>query len=133
MFVSRANPYAWTVAFACMMIGLTGCSAWREVRIANLSPDGRTLTVNVIFGKPDLNGRHCERVTSTELSESPSRVIIGVQVDDSCRRSWPWEGKLRSNAGYVHPVQLRLKGPLGDRSVYSNTDHQRVRIIRENP
>ncbi|MEO3890478.1 hypothetical protein [Nonomuraea sp. B5E05] len=70
------------------------------------------MTVELIFGAPDETGRPCERVTDTEVAESPSRVVVGVEVDASCRRSWPWEQGLTNMVGRAHFVQLQLAEPL---------------------
>ncbi|WP_345572829.1 hypothetical protein [Nonomuraea rosea] len=85
-----------------------------------LSPDGRTLTVRVLFSRPPSSPEPCERVAGTMVEESASTVVIGVLVDeDICDRPWPWEEPTmyETLAAYAHPVRLRLKAPLGGRVV----------------
>ncbi|MEU6726555.1 hypothetical protein ABZ917_22880 [Nonomuraea wenchangensis] len=120
------------LALACSALVMAGCGAstWQDIRVATLSPDGKTLTVKLIFGAPDETGRPCERVTDTEVTESPSRVVIGVEVDDSCRRSWPWEEELTNMVGRAHLVQLKLKEPLGERTVVNSSSDEPVTINR---
>ncbi|WP_329428911.1 hypothetical protein OG339_06790 [Streptosporangium sp. NBC_01495] len=88
------------------------------------------MTVELTFGESDETGRPCERVTDTEVTESPSRVVIGVEVDASCRRSWPWEEELTNLVGRAHYVRLKLEKPLGGRTVV-NTGHEPVTISQE--
>ncbi len=124
---------SFALALTCTVLVMAGCGAstWQDIRVATLSPDGRTLTVKLIFGGPDKTGRPCERVTDTEVTESPSRVVIGVEVDDSCRRSWPWEEEFTNMVGRAHLVQLKLKEPLGERTVVNNSDDEPVTIDRQ--
>ncbi|MEU6796677.1 hypothetical protein ABZ907_33715 [Nonomuraea wenchangensis] len=128
MFTSRSLA----LALACSALVMAGCGAstWQDIRVATLSPDGKALTVKLIFGAPDETGRPCERVTDTEVAESPSRVVIGVEVDDSCRRSWPWEEELTNMVGRAHLVQLKLKEPLGERTVVNSSSDEPVTINR---
>ncbi|HEX4818496.1 MAG TPA: hypothetical protein VFV66_37640 [Nonomuraea sp.] len=120
------------LALACVALATVGCgaSAWQDIRIATLSPDGKKLTVKLVFGAPDATGRPCERVTDTEVTETPSRVVIGVEVDASCRRSWPWEEAFTNMVGRAHLVQFPLKEPLGERTVVNNTSVEPVTIDR---
>lgn len=128
MFTSRSL----VLALTCAALVMTGCGAstWQDIHFATLSPDDRTLTVTLTFGAPDESGRTCERVTDTEVTESPSRVVIGVEVDDSCRRSWPWEEGLTNMVGRAHLVQLKLKEPLGERIVVNNLSDEPVEVDR---
>lgn len=116
---------------AAALLTMTACSQaqWQQIQVATLSPDERTLTVEVSFGTPETRPRECERVTDTEVRESPSQVIIGVQVHNTCSSPWPWEGDTLSIA-YVRRVSLQLRQPLAERTVLNNTGHDPVAINR---
>ncbi|MEO3797766.1 hypothetical protein ABGB14_46860 [Nonomuraea sp. B10E15] len=88
------------------------------------------MTVELTFGAPDETGRPCERVTDTEVAESPSHVVVGVEVDASCRRSWPWEEEMSNMVGRAHYVELKLTEPLGERTVV-NTSNEPVTVSQE--
>jgi hypothetical protein len=134
MFTPPSRARRAMLALACVAgtaLGAAGCSSSWEIHRAQLSSDERTLTVQLVFGAPDSTGKFCERVTDTEVTESPSQVIVGVEVDASCRRSWPWEDEFTNLVGHVYPVPFELKQPLGERTVIDNEGHQPVTIIRE--
>ncbi|MEW1841497.1 hypothetical protein AB0392_26455 [Nonomuraea angiospora] len=122
------------LVLVCVALTLSGCatSSWQDVGGAKLSADERTLTVDLLFGAPEGSAKLCERVTDTELNESPSQVVIGILVEKDCPRQWPWEEPVYSNlVGYRHPVTFTLKRSLAGRTVINNTDGQRVRIYPE--
>src|SRR5687767_6606444 len=122
------------LVLVCASLTLSGCatSSWHDIGGAKLSADERTLTVDLVFGAPAGSPRLCQRVTDTELDESPSRIVIGILVEKDCPRPWPWEEPVYSNLiGYQHPVKFTLKRSLAGRTVINNTDGQRVRIYPE--
>ncbi|MGW4412932.1 hypothetical protein ACWEJ6_53835 [Nonomuraea sp. NPDC004702] len=119
------------ITLVCATLTLSDCatSSWEDIGGANLSADERTLTVNLIFGAPEGSPRLCERVTSTELDESSSQVVIGILVEKDCPQRWPWEEPVLTNLiGYPHPVKFTLRRSLADRAVINNTDGRRVQI-----
>ncbi|MEU8201161.1 hypothetical protein [Streptosporangium sp. NPDC049046] len=86
------------------------------------------MTVNLTFRPPDAEGEFCQQVKDTEVSETPSQVILGIQVDDNCG-SWPWENGYHPDIGYRYPVELKLRAPLAGRAVIDKETRQRVDII----
>jgi hypothetical protein len=134
MFTPPSRTRRTMLALACIagtVLGVASCSSPWEIHLAKLSPDERTLTVQLVFGAPDSMGKFCERVTGTDVAESPSQVIVGVEVDASCRRSWPWDDEVTNMSGHVYPIPLRLKEPLGERTVVNKKSHQSITIIKQ--
>ncbi|GAA2873700.1 hypothetical protein GCM10010517_34260 [Streptosporangium fragile] len=123
--VSRLSPVLLT---GLTTLALTACSGlqWQDINTATLSEDERTLTVELVLASPGDDDSQCERITDTEVSESPSQVIIGIQVGNSC----PRPGKATLAVGYVRFVKLKLRQPLSGRTVLDNTRHRRVEINR---
>jgi hypothetical protein len=135
MSLPRFRTFSIAVVIAFAVLVLTACTAeWEEVHLASLSADERTLTVDLIFRPPNAEGEFCQRVTNTEVSETPSEVIIGIQVDDNCR-SWPWENEYHQDIGNLYPVKLELQAPLAGRDLINKGTRQRVNITRsaDNP
>ncbi|GAA3413774.1 hypothetical protein [Streptosporangium vulgare] len=133
MTTTRFSKHLKAITLASAALALTACSAphWEKIYFATLSADELTLTANVIFGKPDKDGTHCERVTGSEVFESSSKVIIKVQVsENSCPRPWPWENVATHSIGYLHPVQFKLKKPLAGRTVVDGTKHKKIQVKR---
>jgi hypothetical protein len=97
---------------------------WQAIHVARLSSDERTLTVEVTFGSPRDRASQCDHVTATEVEESPSQVIIGIQVRDDC----PPARGMTLMRGYISRINLQLKQPLGKRVVVDNTRQGRVKI-----
>ncbi|MEV0590660.1 hypothetical protein [Nonomuraea cavernae] len=132
MATLRTSLGSRALAVVCVSLVVAGCSTseWRNVKNVTLSPDGRTLTMQVMFSRPPSNPEPCERVADTIVEESASTVVIGVLVEeDICDRPWPWEEPTYSTlTGYPHPVQLRLKTPLGDRAVVNTAAEKPVAV-----
>ncbi len=86
--------------------------------------------MQVVFSRPSSSPEPCERVADTMVEESASTVVIGVLVEeDICDRPWPWEEPTYSLLiGYQHPVELRLKAPLGDRAVVNTATEKPVAV-----
>ncbi|MFI6801842.1 hypothetical protein [Streptosporangium canum] len=120
---SRMTP-ALLMGLAAMTLTACGGPQWQDINTATLSKDERTLIVEVLVAIPEDAASQCEKVTDAEVNESPSQVIIGVEVSDDCPYTW---GDTLS-VGYVRFVKLKLKQPLGGRTVLDNTRHRHVRI-----
>ncbi|MEV4378946.1 hypothetical protein [Streptosporangium sp. NPDC049644] len=122
------------LTLACAALMLTGCatSSWENIGGAKLSADERTLTVELILDAPSRFEKPCERVKDTEINESSSQVVIGIQVEKDCPRQWPWEEPVFTNlVGHPYPVKFKLERPLAGRTVVNNTNGHRVRIYPE--
>ncbi|GAA3711241.1 hypothetical protein GCM10022224_090930 [Nonomuraea antimicrobica] len=113
--------------FLAGTLSLASCGGpeWQPINWATLSADGRTLTVELTFSRP-ADAVQCERVTNTEVEESPSRVVIGVQLEANC----PAPAANTLMKGYARQVSLKLQQPLGARIVVDSARHQRVEINR---
>ncbi|MEV0423573.1 hypothetical protein [Streptosporangium canum] len=122
-FGGKMTP-ALFMGLAAMTLTACGGPQWRDINAATLSKDERTLIVEVLVAIPEDAASQCEKVTDAEVNESPSQVIIGVEVSDDCPYTW---GDTLS-VGYVRFVKLKLKQPLSGRTVLDSTRHQRVRI-----
>ncbi|GAA3516030.1 hypothetical protein FHR32_007187 [Streptosporangium album] len=120
---SRMTP-ALLMGLAAMTLTACSGSQWQDINTATLSKDERTLTVEVLLATPEDNKLQCEKVTETEVNESSSQVIIGIQVSNNC----PSSGNDTLAIGYVRFVKLKLRQPLSGRTVLDNTRHQRVKI-----
>ncbi|MFJ2028978.1 hypothetical protein [Streptosporangium sp. NPDC087985] len=105
---------------------LTACGGpqWQDINTAALSKDERTLIVEVLLATPEDAASQCEKVTDTEIKESSSQVIIGIEVSNNCPHTWNDTLAI----GYVRFVKLELRQPLSGRTVLDNTRHQRVKI-----
>ncbi|MER5620461.1 hypothetical protein ABT061_05385 [Streptosporangium sp. NPDC002544] len=113
------------------MLLLTACGSqpsWQAISIATLSSDGLTLTVELLFGQPKPDGTYCEQVTDTDVLESSSQVVIGIQVVNTCAAPFPWEQRNTFDVGYIFPVKLNLKKPLGERAVLEKENRWPVRV-----
>jgi hypothetical protein len=134
MTTLRTSMVGRALAVACVALALAGCSTseWQDIENVTLSPDGRTLTVKVMFSRPPSHPEPCERVADTTVKETRSTVVIGVLTEeDICDRPrpWPWEEPTYSLLmGYLHPVELQLKAPLGNRSVVNTATGKPVPV-----
>ncbi|MDP9869224.1 MULTISPECIES: hypothetical protein [Streptosporangium] len=120
---------------ASSMMVLTACSSqtnWQRINIVTLSNDGLTLTAELAFGEPKADGTYCEKVTKTEVIESPSQVILGVQVLNSCAPRFPWERAYTAGIEYSFPVKLKLKKPLSGRTVLDKESLLSVKVKQSN-
>ncbi|WP_336203820.1 hypothetical protein [Nonomuraea sp. LPB2021202275-12-8] len=56
MAMCRTSMVGRALAVACVTLALAGCSTsqWQDVNNVTLSPDGRTLTVELLFSRPPI-------------------------------------------------------------------------------
>ncbi|MGI5489352.1 hypothetical protein [Microtetraspora malaysiensis] len=128
MAISLIRRTALALLVGTTSLAVTACGGpeWQGISTAMLSKDGRTLTVELTFSRPEVDKIQCEKVADTKIEESSSRVIVGVQVQNDCPDSW----QNTIAVGYVRCVDLKLKQPLGTRTVLDSVHHQRVRIYQ---
>ncbi|MBB2910544.1 hypothetical protein FHS43_001807 [Streptosporangium becharense] len=135
MPVSVLRRICCTLLLASSTMVLTACgsqTSWWRINIATLSLDGLTLTAELAFGEPKADGTHCEKVTDTEVVESPSQVILGVRVLNSCAPSFPWDQRNIAGMEYSFPVKLKLKEPLAGRVVLDRESGLPVKVEKSN-
>ena len=121
------------LVLVCQVLALTACAKptyWDQIITATLSPDGLTLTAELIGGKARADGTRCEEVASKEVDESSSQVIISIQMRDNCAPIFPWEQKFHKLKGYSFNVDLHLQDPLAGRAVVDKKSRERVIIKR---
>lgn len=134
MSIPPSRAHRTTLVLICIIgtiLGAVGCSSPWDIHRAKLSSDERTLTVELSFGAPDSTGAFCEKITGKGVTESSSEVIVEIDVDASCRRSWPWEKKFTNLPAHVYPVPFKLANPLGERVVIDKNGRRPITIIRE--
>ncbi|WP_143020132.1 hypothetical protein [Sinosporangium album] len=97
-----------------------------------VSPDGRTLTAELLFSKVEPDGRFCQEIVDKTATESPTSVTIAIQAKNSCQSAFPWSSESSSLVGYPFKTSLTLKSPLGDRKVLDKFSGENI-ALREGP
>ncbi|MEU4550386.1 hypothetical protein [Nonomuraea dietziae] len=104
-------------------------SSWWHIRNVSASPSGTVLIAKLTFGTPKVDGRFCEQVTDTVVEESPSRVIVGIHVTNTCAPFLPWENVNSADIAYPFHVSLHLQSPLGERLVVDKESGRHISIM----
>ncbi|MEV0348436.1 hypothetical protein AB0H88_21900 [Nonomuraea sp. NPDC050680] len=122
------------MALAAISVLLTaGCAGqahWYPIESAAVDPGGRTITAVILTGRPGSDGRSCERVTDTEVSETSEQVVLGIKVHDDCEPTFPWEdGRISTNLGFARNYQFHLKGSLAGRHLVDQATQQEIPLL----
>ncbi|MFB4273177.1 hypothetical protein [Nonomuraea sp. GTA35] len=112
---------------ALLLSACGGQAEWYSIDSVTVAPDGRTLTATLMFGPPGSDGTFCEKVTDTEVTESPTKVTIGIEVRDTCEPFFPWqEGRITNMMAYDYKHDVRLSRPLAGRTVIDRSDQRAI-------
>ncbi|SPL91911.1 unnamed protein product [[Actinomadura] parvosata subsp. kistnae] len=127
---TKATP-TWALAAIGVLLA-AGCARqadWYPIESAEAGPDGRTITATILTGKPGSDGKFCDEVTGTMVSETGDRVVLGVEVRDVCEPLLPWEKRISSNMGYAREYQFHLDSPLAGRPLMDRATDQRIPML----
>ncbi|MEU0564803.1 hypothetical protein ABZ297_05290 [Nonomuraea sp. NPDC005983] len=131
--VDRARfPFRMVVAVigALLAAGCARQADWYPIETAAVGSDGRTITAEIVTGKPGSDGKFCEEVTGTEVSESAKQVVLGIKARNNCEPLFPWEHGIDSTyIGYGRRYQFHLKSPLAGRQLLDQATQQGVPIF----
>lgn len=115
------------VPAALLLSACGGQADWHSIDSVAVAPDGRTLTATLTFGAPAEDGTFCEKITDTVVSESATKVTIGIKVSDTCEPLFPWQERMSSNLmAYYYKYDLHLKRPLSERPVIDRADQREI-------
>jgi hypothetical protein len=103
------------LAFITSACGLQ--ADWHSIYSADISPNGRALTLTLVFSPPRKDGSFCEQIKDTSIDRSSKKVVVGVKIYNSCDSLLPWEKNDHTALGYFYRKTITLQTPLSGASI----------------